>query len=256
LHAVEGWGKTSLAAQFPKPIFIQTRGETGLETLIDSGRLPEIPHFPEVQNWEELTGAVRALLDEPHDYKTLALDTVNGGERLCHEFVCQRDFNGIWNDQGFEGYKRGYEVSLAPWREFLGLLDRLRAERTMTILLLCHTKVKQFKNPEGADYDRYAPDMHDKTWGLTHKWADVVLFGNFDAVVVGGTVGEGNKAGRKGKAIDQVRVLYTERHAAYDAKNRLGLPTDIEMGGSPQEAFTNLVAAIKSGRATQEGVNQ
>src|SRR5262245_55584679 len=39
LHGVEGWGKTSFAAQAPKPIFLMTRGEDGLETLIDSGQL-------------------------------------------------------------------------------------------------------------------------------------------------------------------------------------------------------------------------
>jgi len=48
LHAVEGWGKTSLAAQIPGVVFIETKGETGLETLIDSKQLLETPHFDEV----------------------------------------------------------------------------------------------------------------------------------------------------------------------------------------------------------------
>jgi hypothetical protein len=42
VYAVEGFGKTSLAAHYPKPIFIQSRGETGLETLIDAGQLPKL----------------------------------------------------------------------------------------------------------------------------------------------------------------------------------------------------------------------
>ena len=249
IHGVEGWGKTTFGAHFPKPIFVQTRQETGLETLIDNGQLPEVPHFPgEAGNWVELLGMIDALIEDPHEYKTFVMDTLNGAERLCHEHVCTRDFDGIWTDKGFMGYQRGFEVALADWREFLSKLDHLRTDRRMTVVLLCHTKVGTFKNPEGPDYDRYQPDCNAKTWSLTHKWADVVLFGNYEVFVQGGTVGDKAK---KGKAAGQQRMLYTERHASYDAKNRLGLPSEIEMGSSPQEAFKNFTDAIRAGREAQ-----
>src|SRR6516162_8165348 len=80
LHAVEGWGKTSFGAQTPKPIFVQTRGETGLETLIDAARLPEVPHFAETLTWDELSSQIDALVEDEHDYRTLVLDTLNGAE--------------------------------------------------------------------------------------------------------------------------------------------------------------------------------
>ncbi|MGO9896520.1 MAG: ATP-binding protein [Bryobacteraceae bacterium] len=253
LHAVEGWGKTSFAAQTVKPVFIETKGETGLETLIDSGRLPEVPHFPESQTWDDLLGAIETLTVEDHPYRTLALDTVNGAERLCHEYVCERDFNNDWGERGFMGYMRGFEVSLAEWRKFLNALDRLRAEKRMAIVALCHTKVKPFKNPEGADYDRYTPDMHDKTWGLTHKWADVVLFGNFEVTLT--AVQENKKTGAaRGKgAGGNHRMLFTERHASYDAKNRLGLPAEVDMGSNAAEAWANFMAAVKQGREAANG---
>src|SRR4051812_40478531 len=92
IHAVEGWGKTSLAAYFPRPVFIQSKGETGLQTLISANQLSETPYYPEAHVWEDILGCVQALIDEDHDYKTVAVDTMNGAERLCHEFVCHRDF--------------------------------------------------------------------------------------------------------------------------------------------------------------------
>jgi hypothetical protein len=242
-HATEGNGKTSFAAQTPKPIFIQTRGETGLETLIDAGQLPEVPHFPEVQSWSEMLGAIDSLIHEDHEYKTLVIDTLNGAERLCHEHVCQRDFGSDWTERGFLGYGRGVELSLSDWRELLQRLDSLRLSKRMTIFCLCHTKVSTFKNPEGADYDRYSPDCNAKTWSLTHKWADAVLFGNFETVVDTGGVSKKGKA-RGG----QQRMLYTERHASYDAKNRLGLPPEIALGNSPAEAWANFTAAVRAGR--------
>lgn len=250
LHAREGWGKTSFGAQTPKPIFIQTKGETGLDTLIANRQLPEIPHFPEIQSWEELKEAIRFLSADEHPFRTLVIDTINGAERLCYEYICQRDFGGDWGDRGFGGYQRGYEVSMAEWRMFLNDLDDLRRAKKMTIFFLVHTKVKTFKNPEGADFDRWAPDMQDKCWGLTHKWLDAVLFGNFETVVKS----EKNDSSKKGKAAStSARMLYTEQRPAFDAKNRMGLPEEIEMGDSPAEAWSNFSAALKSGR--NEAVN-
>ena len=243
LHGLEKTGKTSFAAYTPKPIFIETSGETGLETLIDAKQLPATKHFPEIHKWELMTSALEILIKEDHDYRTLVVDTLNGAERLCHEFVCRRDFNGDWGERGFAGYGRGFEVSLAEWRRFLALIDVMRARKKMSIMALCHTRVTPFANPEGSDYDRYTPDMHKKTWGLSHKWADVVLFLNFETFV------NENDPKKKGKASStQQRILYTERHAAYDAGNRLGLQPEIEMGGSGKEAWDNFIAAVKQAR--------
>jgi len=244
IPGVEGIGKTSFAAYAPSPIFIETRGETGLETLIDAGRLPPIPHFPELQSWGEMTSAIQQLLDGEHSYRTLVIDTLNGAERLCHEMICARDFKGDWGEHGFSNYQKGYEIALADWRNFLASLDMLREVRKMSILCLCHVRVKTFKNPEGADYDRWTPDIHEKTWGLTHKWSDAVLFMNYETFV------NEKDPKKKGKATStQQRIMFTERHAAYDAKNRFGLPSEIELGNSGQEAWNAFLNTLKQAKA-------
>jgi hypothetical protein len=201
--------------------------------------------------WLDLIGYVRTLIDEPHDFKTLVLDTLNGGERLCHEHVCHTDFADDWSDKGFASYQKGPEVALGQWRLLLSSLDELRAKRKMTIFALCHTKVVKFANPLGADYDRFQPDLDKRTWSLTAKWSDAIFFANFETQVA--AVKTNKKTGdEKGKGVGgKVRVLYTERDAAYDAKNRLGLPSEIEMGETAAEAWTNFVAALKAGRQTE-----
>lgn len=246
VYGPEGSGKTSFGAMTPNPIFVQTKGETGLDTLIDANRLGKVPHFPgDLQTWEELRSAVDALMNEEHKHKCLVIDTINGAEKLCHKFTCDQHFNGIWDDKGFQGYMRGYDVALPYWTEFLADLDRLRETRTMSIMGLCHSKIAPFKNPEGPDYDRYSPDMHHKTWSLTHKWADAVLFLNFE------TFTEKDGLRNKGKG-GQRRVMYCERHAAFDAKNRFGLPEEIDLGDSPQEAWSAFSAALKEGRTQNQ----
>jgi hypothetical protein len=245
-HGVEGVGKTSFACCAPKPIVLMTRGETGLETLIDSGQVPGTPHFPELKTWEDLLAAVEVLTRQPHDYRTLVIDALNGAERICHEHVCRRDFDGRWGRDGFTAYMTGYEVAVADWRQLLEALDRLRAARRMSILALAHAKITTFKNPEGGDYDRYTVDLHAKTWSVTHKWADMVLFGNFVAHV------DAKKNDARGKARGgSRRVIYTTRTAAYDAKNRHGLPEQIDAGASAAEAWANFAAALQAAKPQQ-----
>jgi len=250
LHGVEGVGKTSFAAAAPNPYFLMARGETGLETLIDAGRIGDTQHAPELQSWTETLDIIEALRTEEHDRRAVVLDAAPGFERLCHEHVCQTMFDGKWGKDGFASYMQGYDASLTPWRELLTKLDALRSERKMAVIVLCHTKVMTFKNPEGADYDRYQPDLHHKTWALTHRWADIVLFANFYTVIAetsGGGKGPAKGKGRGGTE----RVMFAERTAAYDAKNRHGLPAEIPMGDSGQESWTNFLAAIKEGRQQQ-----
>lgn len=224
---------------------MQSKGETGLDTLINAGRLPEIPHWSETQNFDDLLAQIGDLTTGEHNFKTLVIDTLNGAERMCHELVCQRDFRGEWGDKGFASFGKGPEVSLADWRSLLTALDKLREQRRMAILCLCHTKVKPFRNPEGADYDRFQPDMHEKTWSLSHKWADAVLFMNFETFV------DQKDATKKGKATSsQARIMYAERRAAYDAKNRFGLPQEIVLGDSGQASWNIFLNALKEGRQT------
>jgi hypothetical protein len=242
LHAMEKWGKTSFAAQFVDPIFLMTRGETGLWTLIQAEQLEDdIPHFPQpAEAWTDIKLALNELIVKEHPYKTFVLDTLNGSERLLHEYVVEKEFNGEWGEKGFMAFHKGYDIAIKDWLELLLLLDRLR-DKGMTIVLLCHTKVEKFTNPEGPDYDRYQPDVHKKTWSATHKWADMILFGMFETFVTSAKSGD-----KKGKADGgQTRIIKTVRHAAYDAGNRHGLPEEIECGESPEEAYGNFAMALK-----------
>jgi hypothetical protein len=243
-HGVEGIGKSTLGAFAPKPIFGMSRGETGLLTLIDNGLVPETDHFDEWQTWHEAMECINWLIVEKAENRTFVLDTLNGLERLCHEQVCKDAFDDRWDY--FQAFGKGVELALQEWIRFLTLLDRLREVRRMGIILLCHTKVKTFKNPEGDDYDRYTPDLSDKTWSITHKWADIVLFGNYKTDVKkqkGDT-----KAKPQSAAGTSNRFFYTQRTPAYDAKNRNGLPHSIPMGAKPSEVWNGLLASLKRNR--------
>ncbi len=243
LYATEKWGKTSFGAMAPKPIFLMTNNETGLLSLIDAGQLPEIPHFPMCETWNDAMGGIKELVDGEHDFRTLVIDTGNGLERLCHEEVCRRNFAGDWTNKGFRDYQVGYEVALTDWALMLSQLDLLREQRKMSIVLLCHARIKPFRNPVAADYDRFQPAMHEKTWELCNRWADAIFFGGREAFV------DEKDASKKGKVTStQTRILHTDYEAAHTAGNRLGLCGEIDMGESPKEGWNNFMAALKAAK--------
>ncbi len=243
VHGVGGIGKTSFAAYAPKPVFLMSKLETGAVSLMDAGLIPDgqIGCLPECQTWDDTLAGVEALTQEPHDFKTVVADVANGFERLCFDFVTGRDYKG--SAAQFNAYKAGPEVAVNDWRAFLGALDRLRETRKMLVILLAHTKVKNFRNPEGPDYDRFVPDMSEQGWAATYAWADVVLFANYATQVL-------DERGKRGKGQGgEERFLYTERCAAYDAKNRYGLPELIAMGTDGRAAWTNFKTAYDQAKA-------
>ena len=248
LIGVEGIGKTSFAAFAPEPLIVQSRGESGLETLIDAGQLAPTDHLDnELAGWQDAMELVESIAAaEAFDYKTLVFDTLNGIEALLSEYVLNNSFQGDRKD--FENFGTGSRVAAPMWTQFLSTLDRIRSKHSVGIIGLCHTRVRNFRNPEGADFDRYEADMSRPVWGVTSKWADIVLFYNYHTEVLQAKSDRGDVTKRGKGAGGTIRVLYTQRTAAYDAKNRHGLPEEITAGNSPEEAWNNFRAAMTVAR--------
>lgn len=242
LNAMEGWGKTSLAANAPEPVILMARGETGFETLRGHGRVPDVD-CGTIGDWPSLLGYLDSLSQKPLHYKTIVLDALGGYERLCWETVVRRDFKGNWGDDGFFAFQKGPGLAVRDWLELLPRLDVLNRQGAM-ILILSHATVGPFRNPTGRDYDRYQADCRKETWAATVKWADAVLFGAFEQMLVD------VKGASKPKASDRVsdRVLHTTRTEAWDAKNRYGLPDSIDIPNDPMRGWETLSAALIAGK--------
>ena len=256
LHGQEGVGKTSFAAFAPNPVFIEIGNETGLETLVAANQLPETPRFKQpCQVWDELLGCVGWLLtNKEHGRQTAVIDTLNGAERLCYDYVIKNKYDGKIGDDGFMSYQQGYTVALEPWRRLMKGLEMLRTVRNMQVLCLCHTMKRTFKNPEGPDYDRYEPAFEGaKAWGQTLKDADIVLFYDFHTEVRKEGKAKPGRATPKGKASGgQSRVLFTEHSATHDAKNRHGLPAEIDADGGGKIAWDNFAQALIDAKNQKE----
>lgn len=228
VNAVEGFGKTTIGANAPSPLILMSGNETGYDTLLGHGLVPQVPAAV-VESWPDTLAWVRQLADDLQGVQTLVLDALGGFEQMCREHVCQRDFKGDWSDGGFNSYGKGYDATAREWKLLIQALEQLRDNRGVTVLMLGHVKIEAFKNPTGTDYNRYASDVHKSVWALTAKFCDAVLFGTFyQSVDVGRTEQKKNEADKKGKVVGVAsRVIVTQRRDGFDAKNRFGMPDEI-----------------------------
>ena len=96
IYGPEGIGKTTFAAQFPDPVFIDTEGSTYHMNV----KRTEKP-----QSWQQLMDQVQQIAQTPGICKTLVLDTADWAEMICTEMVCNK-----YQKKGIEdfGYGKGY----------------------------------------------------------------------------------------------------------------------------------------------------
>jgi hypothetical protein len=207
IYGIEGIGKSTFAAGFPAPIFIEAErdGTARIETT----------RFPTPERWPDILEAVQTLAIETHEYKTVIIDTLDAAEAMIWQYIIKRDGKKAIEDYP---YGQGYTAAVDQWRILLAGLERLRV-KGMGIVLIGHSSVKTFNNPEGPNFDRYQLKLNDKAGGLLRGWCDAFLFANYE------TLTQRNEQTKQVKGVSSgARVIHTLRTAAYDAKSRLGLP--------------------------------
>lgn len=213
MYGTEGIGKSTFASEAPEPIFLCA--EDGTKEL-------DVARFPEPKTWEEILDAVETLRTSNHSYKTFVLDTLDWAEPLCLAKVC---LDGKKEDiEGFD-FGKGYTAAVDVWRMFLSRLDALHNARDMNIILLAHAHVRKFQNPEGNDFDRYELKLHAKSAGIIKEWCDTLLFARLEVFT--------HEVKKKTKGVDSgARLVHTSKTAAFDAKNRYSLPSQIPLNWS------------------------
>ncbi len=220
LQGQEGVGKTTWAAGCPDALFLTAEDGGG---VLDYARVV-------IPDWPDLLRAVRDLIADPGPFRTVVIDTIDTYEKRCWAYLC--DECG-WKSIEDAGFGKGYTAAAEEMDRLRAALDELRGRRGLNVILLAHVHVRPFNDPNGPSYDRYEMRLHKGTAALWSSWADAVLFACFDATVM-----KAGKKGRaavlddamaKGKAVEIKRVLYTTKEAAYDAKNRHGLPDELPL---------------------------
>jgi hypothetical protein len=242
LYGVEGIGKSTFASQAPAPIFVQT--EDGLSQI-------DCDKFPLAETYDEVTAALASLRDEQHDYESVAVDSLDWLERLIWDAVC-KEYGVKSIEKADGGYAKGYTHALTYWREIVDLLGALRNNKGMAVLLIAHTKVEKFEDPESSAYDRYSPRLHKHAAALICEWCDAVLFATRKFRTQSEDAGFNRKrtiANAIGKDGGE-RILRCVGGPSCIAKNRYGIVEELPLSWA---AFVAALSNHQSQGANQHG---
>lgn len=213
LYGKGGIGKTTFAATMNKPIIIQC--EDGIGKI-------ECDHTDVATTYKEFEGHLIDLLDDTLGYKTVCIDSLDWLEKLINDHVCKE--NG-WADISAPSFGKGYGASLVVWKHYLEILTRLRNEKGMTILQIAHNEVRRYEDPSNDPHDKHQIKLYRKAADLVIEHADCVFFANWKTGVV-------QKKSPKGGMTTEMkhgdRKIYTQEAPGFHAKNRYGLPPEMD----------------------------
>lgn len=221
VYAPEGFGKSTLASRFPDPLFLDVEDST---SQLDVNRLSRAD-LPDLSAFES---ALAEIVGTPSACTTLVVDTMDWLEQMALDaIVAAAGSDKIKGIEDF-GYGKGYTILRERVTVLLARFDAIVA-KGITVVLLAHSKVTKFEPPDGAGpYDRYELKLSKQVAPLVKEWADMLVFANWKTQV---REKDKNEAGQQFKGVGgRERVLYFNRCAAWDAKNRHGLG-DVEPWG-------------------------
>jgi hypothetical protein len=205
IYGPHGIGKSTLAAQFPEPIFLDT--EEGTSHL-------EVKRIP-INDYRSLCEALAELPFTELPCQTVVIDTIDRVESFLRTEVCrEKRISGIED----LGYGKGWTFLAEKFNEFLTRYVDPLITAGIHVLVVGHTNIKRIQYPElPTAYDRWELRLYQGCANRLKEWSDALLFLNFKTRVV---ENEGKPKGMGGK----MRTIYTTHDATYDAKVRIDLP--------------------------------
>jgi AAA domain len=219
-----GTGKTRLAATFPNAIFI--RGEDGLQSVPKADR-PDA--FPILKTADQLFEQMMALIKEPHEYKTVVIDSVSAIEQLFIADVLARDGKAKSLNQALGGYGNGRGAVATMHQRLRKAAQALSDRRGVTVVFIAHADIEKMSLPDSDDYSRYSLRLMPTSLPYYVDDVDMVAFIRL-VTAVRGDDGERKRAVSTGD-----REIICHAAASCVSKNRYGItePIDVPEGENP-----------------------
>lgn len=207
LFGVEGIGKTTFACGAPNPVVLDIEGGSN---QVDTVRIDE----DQLQSVQAINEAIKELMENP-DCETIVVDSLTRYEAILFKSIAKQHGKGSVAEVP---WGVGYSEAQAKTLEFIELCKKAK-KSGKNVILIAHNKNKNFNDPTQLEsYARYELELNEKIAGVIKKEVDAIYFANYKTLV------------KDGKGLDSgQRLLYTQRKPGHDAKNRFGLPYEIEL---------------------------
>ena len=210
IYGLEGTGKSTLAAHTPNPLFLDTEGGT---TYLDVNRIDQFT------GWEGLLNTIEEVARDTTCCSTLVIDTADWAEQMAIKHICEK-----YKQTGLEsfGFGKGYTYLAEEFARMLRACENVLASGR-NVVIVAHARVRKQELPEemGA-FDHWELKLSRQCAPLLAEWPDLLLFVSYKTFVSG--TESGSKKASGGKC-----VMYATHHPCWDAKNRFGLPDEMDL---------------------------
>ena len=255
-----GVGKSTIAALFPSPIFIQAENASTVFETWAEDKQPQF--FPEIsvpnakrkiKSSEVILDQLRELVTEDHPFKTVIIDTITSMNTLFETEVVEFDVGGATNmGDAVGGFHKAFLVVAGMHVKIRQACEHLR-RKGITVIFLAHTGIVKMKNrPESGEYTAYSIDMPEKARQIYVSSSDAVLYLKAREYVMGheeNKKGQTTKYGRVTNTGERVLITSSDGTIGYiDAKNRYSLPEEIEVE-KDHNPLPGLIPFFNSGKA-------
>lgn len=211
IYGPPGMGKTTLASEWPDPVFLQVEDGT-------PGDL-ELASFGRLSSFDEVMESIGSLYTEDHGQRTVVLDSLDKLEPLVWEKVCA---DNNWQTIEAPGYGKGYVSADAYWRELIEGMNALRRDKGMGVVYIAHSSIDTVNDPMTQAYSRFDIRLHKRAVGIFQDEVDAILFLNQDVSIKADD--PKSKQGRVRADGGGNRWIYAAPRPAFVAKNRYGVP--------------------------------
>lgn len=220
IYGRPGIGKSTLASQFPEPLFL----------LTEDNELPGIQALPIVHSFLDMWKNVKSLLAlEELPFKTLVVDSISKLDAMVLEHTIDQSPLGKDKQpvktiaQAFGGYGAGFEKAASLHRGLKYLFDQFK-KRGITVIYISHLEIKKFKSPEAEDYDILSIVMNsDKSRTVYIDDVDAVLYCKLKSHTIE------TESGRTIIKSTEDRIISAGMSDVHVSKNRFNMPSSIPM---------------------------
>jgi hypothetical protein len=216
IYGRNGIGKTTFASQFDKPVLLD---------LEDNASHVEIDRWF-LSAYKDVQTFLYELRIQPHDFKTVILDSVDALQNLIIEDIVTRHNVKTLSDVG------GYGAAYAELKtEFGNILKRMNAlfRKEMNIIFTGHETVSRIEEPGERVYDRITPAIREPNYSQICNWCFAVFYATSRVRREAEENLGFNQTRKSNVSRVSTRIFYTEPSAAHLAKNIFKLPNPMEI---------------------------
>lgn len=224
IYGMPGIGKSTLASQFPDPLFF----------LTEQCNIPAVKIIGPPKN---LDGALKVLeslvkLKEP-PFKTLVIDSISKLDQLVVEYILSQELTKEGRiaalNSACGGYGAGFQAAQQLHRQIKALLDRFQS-KNIVVVYIAHLATIKYKAPDLEDYDKYSIIMnHDKSREIYIDDVDCVVFCKLKSYLTSTKTANKKVSGRNMITSSDERIMLTGVSDVHVSKNRFNMPNELPM---------------------------